>query len=410
VARALATVLLSALTLAPALAYAEAHAETTLTVRGRTAALAYVVMPKQGAARFPISTLLGSLSKAIEAETALELRPIDRTGLDPAELDACPADTRLGCWTRLADLADPRREPSDTRDPRWLFVLAARRLDDARDSISVVLLDLDEASTLRANGIDDDGLETALFERSPRTEAATIGSGDEAALDAELVLALREPLAAALDRRGARTKLGEIVLRHGRAGDNLTLDGAAIGATGAETTRIRGVAPGTRRLVIGPSAETREEVLVVEVPAGGSVEAQGLFARAPSNTIHTAAVWSGVGLVAVGAAITVLGIVRAADDVRGACLVRPGDSADCPSLGAPTFGYDPSRAPSTDPSAVNPSGIPLAPLGLALVAGGGTWSLGALLGDEAEAPWLAIGLGVAAAAATFATGVVLDPR
>ncbi|MCK6550780.1 DUF2846 domain-containing protein [Myxococcota bacterium] len=401
------TLLLLALALTPA----AAHAEATLTVRTRVPALAYVVMPKQGPARFPISTLFRALSKTIEAETALEVRPIDRVGLDPAELDACPADTRLGCWSRLADLADPRRDGAvregGARDPRWLFVLAARKLDDARDSISLVLLDLDEAAALRANGADDETIEAALFERSPRAEAATIGAGDEAAFARELSTALDGALGGALERRGSKTKLGEIVLHHGRAGDAVALDGAPIGLTGAGTTYVRGVPPGTHRLVITTGAESQE--LVVDVVAGTPVEARSLFEPTPSSTFRTSVLWTGVGVAAAGAAITVLGIVRASDDVRGACLVRPGDVAECPAIGAPTFGYDPSRAPSTDPSAVNPSGVPITPLGLALVAGGATWSLGALF-DDAERPWLVLGLGIAAAAATFATGVVLDPR
>jgi len=55
---------------------------------------------------------------------------------------------------------------------------------------------------------------------------------------------------------------------------------------------------------------------------------------------------------------------------------------------------------------VNPSGVEMAPLALALVALGGTWSLGSwLFGEDEDVPWWSLGAGLLAGGLTYGIGV-----
>jgi hypothetical protein len=61
--------------------------------------------------------------------------------------------------------------------------------------------------------------------------------------------------------------------------------------------------------------------------------------------------------------------------------VASGSAASCSALGAPTFGFHGSAVPTFDRRAVNPSGVPIFALAIALFVAGGLAIAGAFIWD-----------------------------
>ncbi|MEO1334134.1 MAG: PEGA domain-containing protein [Myxococcota bacterium] len=99
--------------------------------------------------------------------------------------------------------------------------------------------------------------------------------------------------------------------------------------------------------------------------------------------------WTGAGLFAVGGSLGIYALARQNSDATSVCF-----GADC-SAGRSfqTFGYNPNVGATEN---INPSGVLTAPLGYSLAITGATWSLGTLLTDEDDFPWLPLVIGIAA--------------
>ena len=414
---------LSIIALSSVAAAAEPAAPGDLTLDEREPALLYLTRPKgRGPGLADLASIQDAASRAFAERTNLALRPLESFGFDPAELDACDPDRRMTCWLgRLrAERGSARPEPPGARAsrsrPRYLFVLAVHPGGKAGDEHYGLLLDLDLAQETyeRAHVTEpgwEEGVEEQIFRAVLQGELTRVAAGDDAARRRYFQQLVEETFRPAFERTGHWEPYGRIELSADRAGLPIELDGDPIGTTALGARTIHGVTPGERTLVITGPGGARIS-LPAHVDRGRVTALSAAVASSGPKLARATVLWGGVAVAAAGAVVGGLAIARAGSDVRSACLVRPGSDADrCSELGLPTFGFDPGAAPSADPAAVNPSGVPIAALGVGLLAGGATWALGtALFGADDDYPWLQLGAGLALGALTFAATVALDPR
>ena len=297
------------------------------------------------------------------------------------------------------------------RPPRYLLVLAVLPAPQASFQLYPVLLDTEQAGSIvdRARSGDGERVEAAIFETSVRAPAKPIADVGE--LDAYFASVFDQNFRGAFERSGHWQPYGALVIDSAVEGLSIELDGRTIGATSAGATQLSKLIPGDRTLVLrGPRGHVQSET--VRIDTGGEVAVTALPPPGDPHIARAATLWTGAVVGVAGAVITGVALARAGDGVRGGCLVRPGDDpATCPQIGTLTFGYDAGAAPTTDPAAVNPSGVLMGPLGGALLLTGGTWAAGAaLFGDDDDVPWWTLGIGLAAGALTYGLGAALDSR
>jgi hypothetical protein len=360
----------------------------------RTPAVMLVIAPKEVALRVPSSAFLDAASRVLEAETRLVLLPPERSGADMGVLAGCPPDQRFTCW--LAAAPPPAK---------YLFVLLARP-----EELTLFFLD---AELARGGGSGSkEESESRIFARAIQVGPVQVDSTRADALDRWFQEMLRGPLAAALDRSGDRAPLGRILLRAPEAGVPILLDAETIGATAPGATELRDVRPGSRKLAIAPPGlpPLAQDVLVREGrTATVSFSLELGAGDPPSTTLRYGLVFSGV-VAAVLGGVFVVNAAERAGDVRQGCLARTGDPAECEDLGAITFGHDSAALPALDADRANPSGVPMAALGLGLIVHGAISAAGGLYVDEQGDLWMPLVLGLAAGAATFGAGALLGAR
>jgi hypothetical protein len=159
---------------------------------------------------------------------------------------------------------------------------------------------------------------------------------------------------------------------------------------------LRGVRPGAHTLEVG-TYRCRTEVkralrAIVSVPACENTAAAIVSWRTPETI-------AGASLAGIGGAMLVLAIVKAGSGPSTVCLAKDPAAADhCDSLGHASFSYSTNELPTRDLDAVESGAIKPGPLGVGLIAAGGTLLAGSRLLDD-EAWWLPI---VLAAGAGFA--------
>jgi hypothetical protein len=100
--------------------------------------------------------------------------------------------------------------------------------------------------------------------------------------------------------------------------------------------------------------------------------------------------WSGVGAASAGAILMIFEATRGSTDTRCLYVGDAIDSCDPRSTFRPTS-----------------SGLLLLPLGYSLFATGAIWSLGSLIFDGDDPPWLAIAAGVLLGGSAYAISAVV---
>lgn len=393
--------------LASLLIAAPAELEASISAGERPdQAVMLILTPKDTTPNIPSSSYLNAAQRVFGRETSLSLASAEQAGIDAGEMRACPVEFRISCWARMA-------RPDAAGAARYLLVLNLQRAGGS-DRASLILLDLDESAKVlrdeRALG-DEETKEQRIFELTLSLEPIVLSPEEDGAVDRYWEdLVLRE-LRGPLELSGHFRPYGEVELLAEAPDLMIDLDGRVLGTTREGTTRIRDVLPGERTLAVrradGWSSSHR-----VTVTRGATVRVETVN---PPSAVHPAraVVWvSGFALAAAGATLLALTAASASDGLGAVCLQRsPGDAA-CPSAGTLTSAYaGVDAAPTTDPSAVNPSGVLLAPLGLGLATGGLTAALGTLLvGDEADFPWPQILVGLGTAGLVYGLGAALDAR
>lgn len=390
-----------------ALTAAPAGQETVILAGERPdRAVMLIMTPRQTTPNIPSSTYLDGAQRAFGRETCLSLSSAEQAGIDASQMRECPLDFRLSCWARLA-------RPDAQQGARFLVVLNLQRVGPS-DRASLTLLDLDRVSTIlrdeRDEG-DQEAKEQRVFELALQLEPQVLGPEEEGAVDRFWEDSVSRDLRPLLESSGHFRPYGEIELVSETSDLTLELDGRVIGTTSEGSMLLREVLPGERVLTVR-RADGWMSTRRVKVARGASSRVE---MESPPSAVHPgrSVVWvSGFVLAAVGATVLGLTAASASDGLGAVCLQRSTSDSGCASAGTLTSAYAGiDAAPTSDPNAVNPSGLLLAPLGLGLAAGGLVTGLGTLLvGDDADFPWPQILVGLGTAGLVYGAGAVMDAR
>ena len=330
------------------------------------------------------------------------------TDFFPQELDELVVED---CKGRLTCLALKSRREQDVEDgpvqPRYLLLISNVSIPDGPDRLTIVLLDIEEAIRIHREATRKVGWQDEV--EATVSEQAMIGApirgqiADPQEAATFLATSFTRELSRGLEEAGHWEPYGDIELECDVEGAVIRLDGNGLGSTKPGITRLSGARPGKRALeVVRPGYLPYQDV--VEITRGGVARMDITFALEPSNTsgvVRHAVLWSGVAVAAAGAAIAIFGAVKAGG-AETSCYA-PCDAG----TEFITFGYDESRASST--LAVNPGGVAIAPLGIALAGTGLTWTIGTwLIGDDDDIPWVQLLVGLGVGGAAYAISVLAD--
>ena len=369
----------------------------SIVVAEREPVVMLVITPKALVSATPTAQFLTTANAAFEARTGLKVISVEQAGIDRGGMDACSVEVRFSCWLRALG-----SQP-------YLLMLSVHPGQD-RDRLTTVFLDTKRArlSHTRGPNRSDEEYEAAVFETAVRAPPAMVSTHDESALRAYFESLIEGALRSELDRGDVHGQPGAIQIDDSTAGLSVEIDGRTVGATRNGTTRIEGLRAGTRRLVIASAQDRRLDVeVVVRTEQTSVVPLPPTASR--RHGASTATYIASAAFVITGAALTAVAFARAGDGVDGGCLVRRGDTAMCDALGQVTFGYDASRAPTTDPNAVNPGGVSVGALGASMMTVGATFGVGAWLEDSSRIPWMTWLIGLAAGAGAYGITVAVGP-
>jgi hypothetical protein len=394
-----------------------------ITLQNRAGFAFLLGTPTGEVARTSSSEIIRIVSDLLRVETDFAIQV-----LDAAVMVECKGN--LGCISLKARARDydPAARPSENgailpyrehvrrlREdkvayPRYLLVLSNVSLEGEEDRMTAELVDTD--------------LALGLFHDAPR------GSSDwqedvEARISASAVLLppiranLRDPdetrrfleklfledFRALFERASHWHPYGSILLEGTEAGLGVTLDGDTVGTTSEGATKVHQVLPGTHRveLVHPEYAPFSQDITVT---AGGTTRVEGKPSRVArtASSVHRLVFWSGVATAVAGAALTVYGITRPIGGPTTACFDVPGSECVANSKFV-TFGYDKDATIARD---VNPSGVMIVPLGYSLASTGAAWSIGSLLTDESDIPWIPVVAGLGLGVLLYGASAILD--
>ena len=353
----------------------------------------------------PLSSLIDAATASLQWRTDLRVLSPEQAGVDSSQLQACGARRRMTCWARTVR-ASLRRSGAPAR---LAFIVVGQPIAPDRDRLYTLLLDVEDAALLyrSANREDPDWQETVedrIFRGTAQSRPADVESATPDALQAYFEQVLTQTLRDQLVEKGHWWPSGQLEIRGAPEGLPVEIDHRQIVDTRPTRTEIAPLQAGLREVVVrGPGEhEVRE---MIEVPVAGRAVIDWTPPPEGTSAARLVTQWGGLGVVAAGAVLAGVGWARASE-VDSLCIVRSG-SADCPAVGAVTFGFDPDQAPTTRPDEVNPGGVQLSSLGLALMASGAAWSAGSwLLGDDSEPPWWAWLAGTLLGGATYAVAAV----
>ncbi|MBI2374057.1 MAG: hypothetical protein HYV07_08665 [Deltaproteobacteria bacterium] len=299
--------------------------------------------------------------------------------------------------------------------PKYLLVVSNVAIEGQADRLAVVLVDTDlalaaihDAPHGAPNWREDVEAQISTSAVLYGPERVEVSTPEETSQFLDKLFSTQ--LWRIFEKSGNWEPYGEISLVGVEAGYAVSLDGNVVGTTASDQTQLREVVSGLRRLRLEhPSIHPLD--LEVDVARGKtvSVEVHPIpIGDAGAKLVRGIVTWTGAGVAAIGAAITVAAILAEDSDVKTYCF--KGEGSPCESARRfATLGYDPSKADTLDPS-VNPAGVMLAPLGYSLIGAGLTWSLGTeLLGPKDELPWIPLAVGAAVGALSYVVSGLAQP-
>ncbi len=380
-------------------------AEAAEVVRARVPTVLVMLTPPGRTLSVPYSTLLESASAAIEWRTDLEVLRPERVNVDPGRLARCGARQRMTCWARV--VADAHGRNDQPVQYAWLVV--GQPVSPGQDRLYTLMLDIEAVRRIYRTAPRTDAdwrerVEDWIFRSTPQSRPIVVDSSEPGQVDAYFDKVVRETLRDPLVEKGRWWPSGRLLIEGTEAGLTVEIDRNEVTTTTDDVTEIGPLRAGLREVVIrGPDDhEVRE---VVQVPVGGQAKLDWFGPPKETPASRTITRWGGLGLLAAGVVVTGIGFAQA-QDVEGVCIVREGEP-DCPGLGAPTLGFDPGQAPTTNPDDINPPGLQISSLGLAMISTGATWSAGAWWLESEDVPlWMTWLAGLAAGGLTYAVSAL----
>ena len=370
-------------------------------VRARVPTVLLVLTPPGRDLSAREADFLGAAAMATRARTDLALVSAADAGVDPAGLRRCGATRRMTCWAISVAAAD---KGEGREAPRYALIVVGHPVTGQSDRLYTLLLDVRSAvqiyrSASRADPEWRERVEDRIFRRTPQSVPVVIETSRADRLAEYFNAVVRRDLRGTLTREGRWWPSGTLAVRGAPPGLAIEIDRQSVGSTEDSATEVGPVRAGLREVVVrGPGAY--EVLETVRIPMGGEGSVQWSPPPPGVHPARHAARWGGIGVIVAGAVVAGIGFAQTGD-VNRTCIVRSGD-ADCTGLGGVTFGFDADQAPTTNPDDINPGGVQVASLGLALVTTGATWSAGGWYeGSKEDPPWWTWLVGLAVGGATY---------
>lgn len=275
--------------------------------------------------------------------------------------------------------------PADREPPAVVMILAFAEVDGApRVGLRAFRVDEARAAPREAGGEGGDPWPVARARRR-------VDAGAQAAFASIFT----KELAALLD---AYPKRGRLQIRGPRAGARLIVDGVSVTTPVAEMVEVRGLEPGPHEVRLEhPELSPAQTSLQVE--SGGRHLWDPSQASLSGQRWRQGVLWTGVGLLATGAALAAGSVALKGE---GLCSALP--ETECPKWRWARTGGEPNLLGHS-------GGVPLLPLGYSVAAVGATWLTGALLTDrEDDVPWIAAAAGLVVGAVAFGVSMAVEPQ
>jgi len=396
----------------------QTSAPAVLEVDERVPAVMMVMTPRGPASKARTTEILSEAATILKQNTGLSLASVEQAGIDSQDLDRCPKQTQLGCWSAIvisayesaADIANENTLASQR--PAYLMVISVLADPKRGDRFSTLLIDLGQVREIEGqlSSRTTDRAQTKenlIFERAVQSKRGFARLADGAALRSYLKTLMTAELRGVFERNGHWAPFGRVHLR-AAAGLIVQLDGRQLGTLKQDETEITGLLPGKRKIeVLHPESlmipfrseigvrPGQKSILNVEMIAAGTP------AVAAAKEIM---IWSGLGFLAAGVGlVTFAGVVEPNSRFSHPCV-----GTDCDTALAPEFTrFCDHGAP--DGSCGGISSVSIAPLGYSLMGTGAIWSASAYWGDEkGYFRWWGSLAGLAVGAASYGLSVGLE--
>lgn len=385
--------------------------------------LAFLLFNPSGeAGRVRSSELIRLVSENVESHTDFTVRVYDSE-----EARGCSG--RLGCIVRTVrrdykrdDYVLPngtvapfsehvaKLEREKTAAPRYLIVMSNLTGGDV-DRMTITAVDTNVALAIFHEALRDDKdwaerVENEILARAvlARPKRGTIREEYEARSTFEEYFA--NDLRRRFDEAGHWEPYGQVELEVPEAGMAIDFDGVTVGTTQAGITTILKVVAGEHTVKLThPEFEPYSTTLVAKRRDVVRLKPQLVqIASGAAPALRSATLWGGLGVAAIGAAITVAAVAAQNDDVVTLCF----ENDECGGSDFISTGFNGDNTPDFGDS-VNPPGVLFAPLGYSLILTGATWSLTTLLfGEDGDYPWWQIAAGIVVGGAAYGVSAIVD--
>jgi hypothetical protein len=376
--------------------------------------------PTGEVARTSSSEVIRMFSEVLRKETDFNVQL-----LDAAVMIECRG--KLGCISLKARARDydPAARPSENGQvlpyrehvrrlkeekvpyPRYLLVISNVTLEGEEDRMTAVLVDTDRALNLfhdASRKVSDwqDDVEARINSSAVLIPPIKVNVRDADETRSFLERLVVQDFRAFFESGGHWRPYGELVIEGPEPGLGVSIDGDTVGATQPGTTRILQMLPGTHRVeLVHPDYAPFQQDVTVTAGAAARIDARPARLAGSAAGLHAVVFWGGIATAIAGAALVGVAVTNPSD-VTTACF----EAEDCQSNSAfLAFGHNDQSELARD---VNPGSVLIAPLGYSLVGTGAAFSLGSLLTDENEIPWLPVVVGLGIGALSYGLSVALN--
>ncbi len=378
----------------------------------------------------PQAKLIQIARKTLELRSILTLGTLEEHGIPPASMKACAGKDGLLCWILAArpDYNDNLRQDAAgfvrpyarhleslrrTKVPyaRYLLVLSVHAAGRNNVPISAVLINTDRA--LKIFHLADreahrwrDQAESDVFRN------ATYTTSIRASLDSQqAITAFFDRFWASVSPQfkssGHHNPHGNLEIETNKEGLLIEVDGRPLGRTLSGTTPILRLKEGPHHLQLkDPTQKHPVSTHTFEIIRGNTLPIKPVILRTRHSATEIArqtTLWGGVALATAGATLTLYTLLRPQHRVYfKTCSRNPCDGPAGGFINTTELGKLDAFGPS------DPSGIAAAPLGYSLAIAGATLSLGTLLQDDSEIPWIPLCLGITAGFLSYGLSTAID--
>jgi hypothetical protein len=327
---------------------------------------AMVVLAPFGPTRAGTSNIIAAAAAAFDAETDLRIAPGQELGIDVDRMIACPAATRLSCWTWVAAESKVR-----------LLLIATAVPTPEGDRVAIAVLDLELARKLLDRSDAEDAIFETMLDLPPRELA------DPAVFFRDLVAEDFRPY---LQERKHFRPFGGATIETECEGCSVLVGESVVGVSSAGTMRVSGLRPGATTIALVRGDQTIC-ALPIEVAAGRTVPIDCEETPFDPNIVL---LYGGAGALAVGAASIIASFVILSRGPAQACVSRERAACDFATAARSGYGVEGTASPISESN----GGLPLLPVGGAFAFAGAGWLAGSLAIDS-EWWWLTLAAGAA---------------